>query len=38
MLKTYLKIKEESLIKLNSIEETIRKEENFASEKNVLRG
>ena len=36
MLKTYLKIKEESLIKLNSIEETIRKEKKIASEKEYI--
>ena len=36
MLKTYFKIKEESLIKLNSIEEVIGKEEHFKREKEYI--
>ena len=36
MLKTYLKNKEESLTKLNSIEEEIREEKNFTREKEYI--
>ena len=38
MLKTYFKIKEESFIKLNSIEEISRKENKFTSEKEYIEG